>query len=168
MADDPAEGTSEAVGLGEGHVSLGVNQFFHGSDGDGGVAGDLGGHLLGGGEELVLRDEAGDDAPLEGFFHAQATAEVEHLVGVGLRDGARQAHRPAREREEAERDLGQAEAGAGVLGPDAQVADQGDLETAAEGVAIDRGDQRLLGVELVEAVAGVGREMTSGSGGGAG
>ena len=85
---------------------------------------------------------------------------VEHFVGVGLGDGAGQAHGAAGEREEAERDLGQAEAGAGVLGADAQVADEGDFEAAAEGVAVDRGDQGLLGVELVEAVAGIGGEVS--------
>ena len=100
--------------------------------------------------------------PLERGLHVEAAAEEEHLVGVGLWDGAGQAHRAAGEREEAERDFGQAEPGTFVDRADPEVADQRDLKAAAERVAVDRGDQRLLGVELVESSSRRGLEVSRG------
>ena len=70
----------------------------------------------------------------------EATAE-DDLLGARGADEARQALRAAGARDDAEEDLRLAELR--VVGDDAEVARQGELAASAEGVAGDRGDDRL-------------------------
>lgn len=118
-------------------------------------------HLLAGGGDFV------DEPVLQRPLRRVLGALEEHLEqGVG---DAHEAYGPgdaATRREQAEGDLGQADAGAGGVEGDAVVAGERDLVTAAEGRPVDGGDDGLAegldaaergldGVAGIEGVLGV-------------
>ncbi len=94
--------------------------------------------------QLALLDELVDHAPGVRLLGAERRSRKDRLQRRLRADQARQALRAAGAGDEAELDLGQAELGRG--NGDAVVADQRDLEAAAERCAVDRGDDRLRAV----------------------
>ena len=125
---------------------------------DGGGA--LGQDLLGPGDALVLepleRHDGVDEAHVERLLRRVLAAEVPDLARLLVADDARQQGRTVAAVEAA--DLGAGLAEDGVLGGDGQVADDVQHVAAADGVAVDEGDdddgQRAdepLQVEDVEA-----------------
>ncbi len=79
-----------------------------------------------------------DQADLQALVALDRLAGDDHLHGLRRTDHARQPLRAAGARQQAELHFGQAEVG--VLGGDAEVAAQRGFETAAERIAVDRGN----------------------------
>src|SRR5580698_6719128 len=109
-----------------------------GQGGPGGVAGGKGG---GGGQHVVVRDDLVNEADPERLGRVDEPAGEHDVLGPGRADQAGQPLGAAGAGDQAEQDLGLAEAGA--LPGDPEVGAQGELQAAAEGVAGDRGDDRL-------------------------
>ena len=78
----------------------------------------------------------------EGFFKRDRFAGGAEFQRAGFADQARQALRAAHTRHDAEIDFGEPDLAAFFFG-DADIAGHGDLKTAADGVAVDRGDDDL-------------------------
>src|SRR5215831_14535556 len=125
-------------------------------------------------------DDLIDEAHLEGLLEREGVAGDHELDRLRLADGLGEARRAARSRQDAQRDLRQADL-AGVLAGDAQVRGHRDLEAAADRVAVQGGDdelgrvleaqERLVGVQAEEVLearrdgvehpdVGAGREET--------
>ena len=128
-------GEDRAVGLGGGELAVVVAQLAQRTL--------LGQHLAGKG--LAARGRTFDDfldqAVLQRLRGADRIAADDHLDREFRADRARQALRAAGTRQQAELHFGQAEPG--VLGGDAEMAAERDLEAAAERGAVNRGDDRL-------------------------
>src|SRR5260221_11797512 len=97
------------------------------------------------GERLPLRHHFVDEAERLPLARADATAGQDHAHGLLQRDLPRQAVQPAGQRGKADTRLGQGEDG--ILGGDDEVAGERDLEAAAHGDALHRGDHRLHQIE---------------------
>ena len=96
----------------------------------------------GGGGQFRARHQAVDESELERFVSAQRFAG-QHQVERGRHaDELRRAHRAAEPGMDAELDLRQAEVQLAVVGADAVVAGERELEPAAEREAVNRGDRR--------------------------
>ena len=81
------------------------------------------------------------EAPCERLRGIEPAAEEDHLLRARLADDAPEPLRAAGARDDAERRLGQPELH--VRRGDAQIADERELETAAERDAVERGDHGL-------------------------
>ena len=146
--DRPAELELVGEGLVSPRLALSRRLLQHGLDGEGAVGGDLVGELPGLGERLAVGDDVADEADLLGLGGGHLAAGEEQLGGDRVRDLAAESHRRAAEREQAAADLGDAEDGALPRHP--QVHRLQDLGAAGDGVALDRGDQRLARLEVAQ------------------
>gem|GEM_PF-5226557 len=138
--------------------------LHHGAlgDGDGGRrhGGDLRDGRDGRGEQLVRRGDAVGQADAQRLVGLDAPSGEDQFAGHGASHALRQAHRAAEARDQAQVDLRLAEAGA--LGSVDEVAGQREFAAAAQGEAVDRGDDRdLQGFEAFGDhvhLAGIGQE----------
>lgn len=89
------------------------------------------------------RDDLVNHAQAGGLVDGQRLAGQHQPRGRGDADQARQALRAAAARNQPQRDLGQAQPCARRIGRDAMMAGQGQLQSAAQGRAIDRRDKGL-------------------------
>src|SRR5581483_2112448 len=84
-------------------------------------------------------------------LRVEAAARQDQLERQAGGDGARQTLRAAGARDDRARHLRQAKRG--VLGGDADVTGERDLEAAGEAVAVDGGDDRLVALEVARDAA---------------
>ena len=106
----------------------------------------------------VSGDDLVDETDAEGFGSVDHGAGEDHLEGSAGADQARQALGAAVARDKAELDLGLAEAGGG--GGEAQGAGHGKFASAAEGKAVDAGDDGLSeGLNAAEDAVGTPGEL---------
>ncbi len=94
-------------------------------------------------DQIAVRHHGVDELHRLGAIELQLIALEQKLQRVGRRQHARDALRAAGAGEQADLDLGQAEPGAAVVGGDAVMAGERQLETAAHRGAVDRRDPRL-------------------------
>ena len=99
--------------------------------------------VLGGLDEIGGRHHGIDELHRLGAVEPELVALEQELQRVGGRHHARDALGAAGAGKQADLDLGQADAGLVVVGGDALVAGEAELEAAAERGAVDGGDERL-------------------------
>ena len=97
--------------------------------------------------QLGVRHHLGDEAQLVAFLGRDVAAGQHHAHRLLERDHARQALHAAGAGGQADLGLGQGEGR--LVGGDDDVAGERDLEAAAHGDAVDRGDHRLVEVVAV-------------------
>ena len=102
---------------------------------------EVGDHAVDGGVELPGGDDLGDEPPGERVGRADPAAAHDHVLRAAEADEAREPLRAAGAGDHPEPDLGEAELG--VLGGDAEVAGERELEPDAEAVARMPRDHRL-------------------------
>ena len=112
---------------------------------------------------LTTLDHLRRNTPLTGLLAAEHLARQDDLHGLALANGTGEALRRARAGDHTELDLGLAERGAGGAVED--VAHEGELAAAAEGVAGDGGDD---GFADIVGEVGPGGDEVLGVGGGEG
>ena len=95
------------------------------------------------GEQLAGRHDLVHQAQLLRFRGGDVAAFEQERQRLRHADQARHALRAAAARQQADLDLGQADEGLRVVGHDAVMAGEAQLEAAAEREAVDRGDERL-------------------------
>jgi len=101
-----------------------------------------------------------------GTLDAQVLRLDHQLEGPRLTQNPRQALGSAGTGEHSQRDLGQAELERRTSGGKAQVSGQCDLQTAADAVAVDRGDDQLWGLlQAQQGLVGVQAEVVLEGGG---
>lgn len=142
-----AEAT-EDVGLGgesfgEGLAFAAVDGFKEAGDGEGGHGGDGFGEGLGTGQEVSGWNDFVDEAETEGFGGIDDLSGEHHAEGGAGADEAGETLRAAVAGDEAEFELGEAEAG--LVAGDAEGAGKGEFATTAEGDAVDGGEDWLAG-----------------------
>ena len=138
-----SDDVAAAAGFEDGRVGVGEPPLL---DGRGAVAaqaslgegGELVGEVGGGGEGVAGGDEPVGEPDSESLGTVDGTAGQDEVDGPGMADQAGQADGP----EIAERDAEPAaeDAEDGVVGGDAEVAPEGELEATGDGVALDGGD----------------------------
>ena len=131
----------EGEGLVEGEACAAVDGFDGGGDGEGGCAAIWRAMAWARAKRSAAGDDFIDEAEAEGFGGGDDVSGEEEAEGGGRADEAGEALGSAVAGDEAELDLGLAEAG-GFAG-DAEGAGEGELAAAAEGEAVDAGDDGL-------------------------
>ena len=121
---------------------------------------EVGDHALDRGVELVGGDDLGDEAPGERVGGGDALAAHDHVLRAAEADEPGEPLRPAGAGDHPEPDLGEAELR--VVGGDAEVAGERELEADAEAVAADARDHRLRETLGGGDVPGQVREMLRG------
>ena len=125
----------------DGHLHPLVDGLLAGAHGDGGVLGDLAGHLQRGVQQLRLGDDGVDQADAQGLGGVDVPGGVQQLLGHAQAHDAGQALGAAEAGGDAQAHLGLAEHG--VVGADADVAGHGQLAPAAQSEPVDRSDHGL-------------------------
>ena len=120
------------------HVPFGVDAELGCLDGEGCVGGDLVGQLHGFFHEFCLGIDGIDESDAEGLIGADGASGIDELFGHTHANEACQAYRAAESGDDAQTHFGLAELG--VVAADADVASHGELAAAAEGEAVDGGD----------------------------
>jgi hypothetical protein len=129
--------------LGEGLAGAAVDGFEDAGDGERRHGGDGLGDGLGAGEEVCGGDDVVDEAEAEGFGGVDDLGREHHAEGGAGADEAREALGAAIAGDEAEFDFGKTETG--FVTGDAESAGEGEFAAAAEGDAVDGGDDGLAG-----------------------
>src|SRR5438067_2612218 len=139
--------------LGERAVQPAVDGVLGEAERAGGRLGQPAGQLGDGGVQIVRRHRPADQPDRLRFGGAEAGPLEDHRQCPGLADQARQPLRPAGSGDDPERRLRLADLGAPVLDHHPVVAAEGQLAAAAQGMAVDAGDNRLgAGLDVVEAL----------------
>jgi hypothetical protein len=151
----------EAEGFGEGDFGAGDDGTLDAADGPGGFVGRA--ELAGVGEDVVpegvLFVKVVDKAHFEGFFEAEGAAGGHEFQGARAADGAGKTLRATGAGKDAKIHFGQTNLAAFLFG-DANVAGEGDFEAAADGMAIESGDDELGRLfEAAEGFIGVEAEI---------
>ena len=164
------DGGFEGDGLIEREIGSTVDGVEHGSDGEWRLGGEDTGEFGGAGAEGVGTltgcdgfDNFIDQADAQGLGGVDDLAGEEEFEGCSATDQARQALRTAVAGDDAELDLGLAEARG--RGGEAQGAGHGELAAAAEGEAVDDGENGLAeGLDAAEDALRAFGELLAGGG----
>src|SRR5579871_1784268 len=142
FVEEDVEGIFQAFA--EGHAHAADNGFFgHGEDRRR-MAGDAGDHVFDGGFQLRFGDEAIDEAEFEGALGGDGFAEENKFEGDFGADEKGQ-NRGGQRGENSDGDFGLREASFGS--GDNEIAESGEFGSAADGRAVDDGDDGLCGFE---------------------